>query len=868
MGKNKNLYELIEKNIEEVKNRPAISIFSNNMSLGAVLEKAYITPKYYLHKHGIHCTGIEPIYKEYNNKNIIFIGQGGTGKTTSFLRLYTGTATKTNDIIDKQFYYCFAPDLQGDKRSLNAYQKHLRKAIEAGTKLNGILLLDGLEEAFWNNRKQANVLLEQLGKSNITFWVSCRTSFYQMLDESVNYYFDERIEVESWIPEDFDRFVDCCLEKNENKIIIKERISKVKKQVVSLLVRPLFATIILFIAENNELDDVYNEYELIELFLKQWLHRENTEKNIDEKINYKSIRNVALSVYLRTDERPKYDKSLSAFRDLLVMTNAKKGSSIHGFYHREFLVYFICNALIDAALSHPDRIIWWFSQTFYDDITNLIKPVLNRMDHQKINIMYENLFSIYRRTYEDTDSVNKSFIDLKLSPKESFLKLRDEIIYFISKLPDINYSPFFHYAYKKSTDTMLFMGIAYGMASLDPNNQYTLEFAKELKPGTKEDIRNRGWGMCFFGDVEENGYEYEDTEQKPWKKVRENRLKRLSNDLDKYCTRTLDLPLLYCYYYSRDFKDCISYRDYTIIRNANITLNYFGEAQKIFMLEQKTQLVSAYLKHLLLEEIKSRISLVSISSKESIKMQSDTGQILLEIDNQLTQKILEQVELREGIIENIKLFWDKHGTKLVEEYKPKLNIPVHNNLTYEEFNERIMKCKVLIITANSIEGAIVTQHLMQANNENALDAYPLNGHLHQFATINSIPILHIWASDTSSYTQYGSFSAVDAALEKFTPKYVMSVGVAFGINPEKQSLGDVLVAKQLVFYDNFNKVTDGRIKFKPQETYRTDANLSAQVHQLDIETPLLEPGEIDHFESARNDQSRLIRNSQCTSMTN
>ena len=35
-----------------------------------------------------------------------------------------------------------------------------------------------------------------------------------------------------------------------------------------------------------------------------------------------------------------------------------------------------------------------------------------------------------------------------------------------------------------------------------------------------------------------------------------------------------------------------------------------------------------------------------------------------------------------------------------------------------------------------------------------------------------------------------------------------------------------------------------------------------------ITVTVLEPGEIDHFESARNDQSRLIRNSQCTSMTN
>lgn len=37
---------------------------------------------------------------------------------------------------------------------------------------------------------------------------------------------------------------------------------------------------------------------------------------------------------------------------------------------------------------------------------------------------------------------------------------------------------------------------------------------------------------------------------------------------------------------------------------------------------------------------------------------------------------------------------------------------------------------------------------------------------------------------------------------------------------------------------------------------------------FEVSAMMLEPGEIDHFESARNDQSRLIRNSQCTSMTN
>lgn len=30
---------------------------------------------------------------------------------------------------------------------------------------------------------------------------------------------------------------------------------------------------------------------------------------------------------------------------------------------------------------------------------------------------------------------------------------------------------------------MLFLGIAYGMAALDPSNPYTLEFAKKLEAG-------------------------------------------------------------------------------------------------------------------------------------------------------------------------------------------------------------------------------------------------------------------------------------------------------------------------------------------------------------------------------------------------
>ena len=107
----------------------------------------------------------------------------------------------------------------------------------------------------------------------------------------------------------------------------------------------------------------------------------------DRETSYKQMRKVALDVYL--GKHPTFVKELQVFRSLLLMPN--RNGSIRQFYHREFLVYFIVDAMIDVALNHPDEIIWWFSQTFYDDITNMLKPVLVRMKQKDSEKIFENL---------------------------------------------------------------------------------------------------------------------------------------------------------------------------------------------------------------------------------------------------------------------------------------------------------------------------------------------------------------------------------------------------------------------------------------------------------------------------------------------
>lgn len=146
--------------------------------------------------------------------------------------------------------------------------------------------------------------------------MSCRTSFYERLSDDIISIFAEKVKVNAWKPGDFEDFVDNCLKNNNNKEEIKARIDGFKKRAATLTERPLFATMILFVAEEDpRINTIYNEYELIELFLNKWIEREQREKKIgfDKEEVYEALRDIALSVYLGTRKRPEYSMSIRYF---------------------------------------------------------------------------------------------------------------------------------------------------------------------------------------------------------------------------------------------------------------------------------------------------------------------------------------------------------------------------------------------------------------------------------------------------------------------------------------------------------------------------------------------------------------------------
>lgn len=108
--------------------------------------------------------------------------------------------------------------------------------------------------------------------------------------------------------------------------------------------------------------------------------------------------------------------------------------------------------------------------------------------------------------------------------------------------------------------------------------------------------------------------------------------------------------------------------------------------------------------------------------------------------------------------------------------------------------------KVLIVTVAKPESEAVIDIFTQKTGK-PIEYLNRGEHLYaSFGVINTFEVLHC-ISEMGSGGLGGSQEAVRKAIEALQPKFVIMVGIAFGINEEKQNIGDVLVSKQLVIYE-------------------------------------------------------------------
>ncbi|MEM8640443.1 MAG: SUMF1/EgtB/PvdO family nonheme iron enzyme [Cyanobacteria bacterium P01_G01_bin.54] len=108
---------------------------------------------------------------------------------------------------------------------------------------------------------------------------------------------------------------------------------------------------------------------------------------------------------------------------------------------------------------------------------------------------------------------------------------------------------------------------------------------------------------------------------------------------------------------------------------------------------------------------------------------------------------------------------------------------------------------IVIVTVTKVETQAAIAAFEQLTGQPAKDR-SLNDEIYYFelGTVNQKQIL-LTQSEMGDWGFGGSQQTVNEAIDAFSPEAVIMVGIAFGINEQKQQIGDILVSRQLRPYD-------------------------------------------------------------------
>ncbi len=110
------------------------------------------------------------------------------------------------------------------------------------------------------------------------------------------------------------------------------------------------------------------------------------------------------------------------------------------------------------------------------------------------------------------------------------------------------------------------------------------------------------------------------------------------------------------------------------------------------------------------------------------------------------------------------------------------------------------RADVLLLTVTEVETRAVFQALQETQGR-SYTRHDIDQKI--YYDLGEIGGARVWLarSEMGAATLGGALSTAARALDALRPRAVVMVGIAFGVNPRRQRIGDVLVARQLTLYD-------------------------------------------------------------------
>ena len=580
----------------------------HSVSYKAIFPKVFMKPLLYDEKLKKPIL-FDELATNYTKKNIVFIGKAGFGKST-LLRYFF---LFKND--NCEFLYLRAQVLEMTTSDLSSYDRKVLSYLkgEIGSSKHRVIIVDGMDELFSEVSKEINSIIAYHASknSNINIWFGWRSEYNKAYEsEPLRYFTDHIISLQKWEIETAIKYVNIYSNETsrpELSIFFKKLIDR-NPAFKGFTESPFQLVMLVYLLENNELKivgDYFNNsepslYSLYALFVECWIKKEQSRNT--STLPLEDILNILEDVAYYTYSGKSYIVSTtdSAVKDILVFSNVKDSVAI-GFYHRSFSAFFCAKRIYNALKRGDKSLVFALKQSYKNDVTDFVRSALSNSSKESLICVFNNLKKIYLHCINPkAEVVDKEILDaLNSITQDELKKMKNELLYIVTRLPIESeiVAPFVEFVYTNETDPHMRLDLAYGAVLTGPS-WIALEYARALREDAYTSLINRSWTIVYFGDVQEDPYEYRDTEGRPWTQARNARLKHLQSSSKKAVRfRILEIPLLYCFYSSRNWKD-INERDYEIIKASSIDSEYYSEEEKLFLRQQKNELLNEYRKKL------------------------------------------------------------------------------------------------------------------------------------------------------------------------------------------------------------------------------------------------------------------------------
>jgi len=129
--------------------------------------------------------------------------------------------------------------------------------------------------------------------------------------------------------------------------------------------------------------------------------------------------------------------------------------------------------------------------------------------------------------------------------------------------------------------------------------------------------------------------------------------------------------------------------------------------------------------------------------------------------------------------------------------------------------------KILLVTVNSHETQAVLTAIQRLTGTSPKSHFIERRLYRDLGVIGGTSVFHA-LSEMGAATSGGSLQTVDLAIRALHPTMVIAVGIAFGVDEEKQSIGDILVSRQLWLYES-QRVGDAEVVLRGDKPHASSS---------------------------------------------